>query len=111
MEKFTLELSCCTVENCHFVCGRYNEPNNLALFVENDNGETVAVCSVNPKKKKSDNVLCVKDWSENEGMLEFLMKQNIIEYSYDVSDCEFSGFVAIIAYKLTDKGKQLFANV
>jgi hypothetical protein len=110
-EKFTLELLHCKVENCHFVATRYQEPKNLALLVENDNNETVAVCSVNPSRFKGDNVLCVKEWSENQGMLDFLVKQEIVTRKHAWFDSEESGFVIINAYELGKKGKELFAGV
>ena len=110
-ETFTFELPFFKVENCHFVATRYYDPKNLALIVENENDETVAVCSVNPENLKSDDVLCVKEWSENQGMLDFLVKQKIVTKEYDLVDSEESGFVVINAYKLTEKGKELFADV
>lgn len=110
-EKFTFKLPHCEVENCHFVATRYQEPSNLALIVENDDNETVAVCSVNPRRLKGDDVLCVKEWSENQGMLDFLVSQNIVTKKYDWFDSEESGFVVINAYYLTDKGKELFKGV
>ena len=99
------------VKNCHFMATRYRQPNNLALAIEGSNNEQIAICSVNPREFKGDDVLCVKDWSENEGMVDFLVKQEIITANYDWFNSEESGFVVINAYPLTDKGKELFKGV
>ena len=111
-ETFTFKLGETIIEkDCHFVVGRYQEPNNLALMVEDSNDCQVCVCSVNPRYKHSENTLCVKDWSENKGMVEFLVSQGIILNEYDWFESEESGFVVINAYKLTEKGLKLFEGI
>ena len=108
---FTFTLSYIKVENCHFEPHRYSNTRNLALVVVDDEGEQVAICSVNPRHYKGDDVLCVKDWSENEGMVDFLVKQGVIKNEYDWFNSEESGFVVINAYKLTQKGKDIFKGI
>lgn len=98
-------------KNCYFVPARYVDPPNLALQIMNDEQGEIAICTVNPSRYKGDDVLCVKDYSENCGMTQFLVKMGIIKDEFNWADTEESGYIFINAYTLTKKGKALFANV
>ena len=72
------------------VCGEtYPVTINTNLFYENgrrairlihaDDGDVVATATVNlPDKPLGDDEVLIKTWSENEGMLEFLTKNEIV---------------------------------
>ena len=90
--------------NCHFSVGQYFNDNN-ALFIVDDDGRVVT-CSVNGYRINKSDEIGIKNWSENEGVVEFLTKMGII--GEKVAE-EPSGFVTIPYFKLTESGKELFA--
>lgn len=91
--------------NCHFSVGRYFNGNN-ALLIDDDNEDLGITCSVNGSRIHKADEIGIKNWSENEGMVEFLTKMGII--GEKVAE-EPSGFVVIPYFKLTESGKELFA--
>lgn len=105
METFTLELNHYKMDNCYFVTTHYKSSDNPALLIESG-GEKICIASVNPDMALPRNHIAIKNWSENEGMDDFLKKIGIIENTpiYSVP----SGFVLIPIYPLTEKGKKLF---
>lgn len=104
---FNLKLACGTFPNCYFVPSRYSSNNNLALKIESDDG-SICVCTVNPNKKLSDDVICIKDYSENEGMVDFLKNMGIISNKVESIP---SGWVELYVYELTEYGKELFKSI
>jgi hypothetical protein len=68
--------------NVHVVKDRYVSSNQMALMlIDADTGEAVATASVNIISElqiQPDQVL-IQTWSENEGMLEFLVSNGIVE--------------------------------
>lgn len=95
---------------CRFKTSRYLDNGNLALMmVDAEDEEPVCVATVNPGEKIADNYIAVKDYSENEGMADFLKKIGIIHP--DPLKLIPSGWVAIPVYELTESGKDLFEGV
>ena len=94
-------------EGCRFVAGRYGN-GNPALSVADDEG-TICICSVNPPDTRlRDGLIAVKNWSENEGMVELLKEHDVITGNPVM--LVTSGFVSIGVYKLTDHGRSLWAD-
>ena len=98
-----------TYKDCEFRTGRYRN-GNLALQVECPEG-LVCTCSVNPDTPLPDNELAVKDWSENEGMVEELKRQGVI-FGDPVKTLPTEyGFVKIKVFPLTAYGESLFQSL
>lgn len=98
-------------ENWKFKTSRYMDNGNNALVIMDmdESGEeidTYAVCSVNPGREIPCDMIAVKDWSENEGMVEFLKKEGVIEG--DPVERIPSGFVTIKVFMLTKKWAKTF---
>lgn len=93
--------------DCVFWAGRYGN-GNLALQVVSPAEGLVCTCSVNPGVPLPDNELAVKDWSENEGMVEELKRQDIISGDPVRTINTEYGFVKIKVFALTDYGRSLF---
>lgn len=93
--------------DCRFRTGRYVN-GNIALQVESLAEGLVCTCSVNPGVPLPDNELAVKDWSENEGIVEELKRQNVISGDPVRTIDMVYGFVKIKVFALTDYGKSLF---
>ena len=73
----------------------YNEPDNIALVAcTNDDGfmEEFGVVSINLSEKLEEGYVAIKNWSENEGVLNILIREGIVSTpSYFIK----SGFVEI----------------
>ena len=101
-----------TAYNCQFATGRYGN-GNLALEIMGAEGteyegEPIVRVTVNPGCAVADGHIAIKDYSENEGMVEFCKKIGIIEGN--PTQVIPSGYVEITVYKLTDSGKELFST-
>lgn len=90
--------------NCEFVTGYY--PNgNLALQVAIKDEGSLCTCTVNPGQVVTHDAIAVKDYSENEGMVETLTTMGIIgKELYRIP----RGRVGIPVHKLTKKGLKIF---
>jgi hypothetical protein len=108
IKTFELKLAFGTYPNCYFVPSRYRSNNNLALQIQSEDEGPICVCTVNPNEKLSDDVICIKDYSENEGMAEFLKNMGIIGDRVKVIP---SGWVELYVYELTEHGKEIFKSV
>lgn len=94
-------------QDCKFRPGRYGN-GNLALQVESFTDGIVCTCSVNPGVQLPNNELAVKDWSENEGMVEELKRHKVI-FGDPVKTLNTEhGFVKIKVFALTDYGELIF---
>lgn len=60
------------------VLTKYVEPQNNALLLLTDEDEDFAVCSVNLDFLLKENQVFIKNYSENTGMLNFLIENNIV---------------------------------
>jgi len=69
--------------NCVLVKHKYEKGGGVALeLVDEIDGESVAMATVNlPEVVLDHDVVLIKDWSENEGMLDCLVKHNIVSYT------------------------------
>jgi hypothetical protein len=89
--------------NCDLNKSYYEHGKRVALCLvagEDDEcpGEPVATCSVNiPEEPLADGEILIKDYSENEGMVEFLESVGVVERTGRVV-C--SGYVTIPVCKL-----------
>ncbi|MGN8647912.1 hypothetical protein ACTNEO_05155 [Gracilibacillus sp. HCP3S3_G5_1] len=91
--------------DCQVVFGQYGGTRNTAIqLVDNMDDSLVATATVNGELENSEEIVGVKNWSENEGMIEALIKANVIED--ELLFIEPTGFVAIEYYKLTDAAYQ-----
>jgi hypothetical protein len=104
---FTYKGKYTTYPNCRFVPNRYRN-GNLALQIFDDEG-LIATCTINGRVEIEGSIIAIKDYSENEGMVDFLKSIGIIEDRPKY--CEHSGFVIIPYYGLTESGKELFMGV
>ena len=102
---FTYKSKYSTYPNCTFKTAKYYN-GNLALQIVNDEG-LIATCTVNGRAVFTNgDIIGVKDYGENEGMVDFLKSIGIIVAPAIYK--EFSGFVTIPYFKLTESGKELF---
>jgi hypothetical protein len=61
---------------------RYGNNGRTALILEDEDGHIVTVATVNvPEEKLAENEVIIKDYSENKGMLDWLIKNEIVEYT------------------------------
>ena len=65
--------------NVHIKRSMYKQGNQTALQLIDEDGFPFATCTVNMPDQLEDGEIAVKDYSENEGMLEFLVTNNIVE--------------------------------
>ena len=101
---FTFKTTYGEYPNCEFVTARYTNGNLALQIVSRDEGP-ICTCTVNPGGVVAHDAIAVKDYSENEGMVETLTDMGIIgEELYRIP----SGWVEIPVHKLTDKGLELF---
>ena len=96
--------------NCNFKVSRYMDNKNLALIIEHkESNETIAIATVNTGDKLPDDRICVKNYSENDGMDDFLLKLGIIEGEPVTSILLPHATVPV--YMLSESGKELFSGV
>jgi hypothetical protein len=80
-----------TLERCNYL------NNTLALeLVETETGEPFMMCTVNIPNL-SDGEVAIKNYSENEGVLDFLIKEGIIEPPHRFAS---SGYVSLPVCKV-----------
>lgn len=94
-----------------FAVGRYGN-GNLALEMmgaegTEDEGEPIVRVTVNPDIPLPDTQIAIKDYSENEGMVDFCKKIGIIGKLVRTIP---SGFVEIPVYELTESGLEIFKD-
>lgn len=83
--------------NVRLVFSRYMSNNNTCLSLYDKHDELVAVCSLNTDLKLPKNEMGIKNYSENEGMLDWLVENGIVELPYDFMQ---SGFITIPICKI-----------
>lgn len=91
-------------ENCYFRAGYYAN-GNLAIEIINDDYGPVTRVTVNPDITVPYPLIAIKNYSENEGMVEWLVDEGIVEEN-PIHIVE-SGWVEIPLHRLTDHGIQL----
>lgn len=104
MSEFKYKSKYATYDRCIFQVGRY--PNgNLAVEIWSQTEGPVNRVTVNPDVPLSDDMIAIKDYSENEGMVESMVELGIIiEPAFMTIQ---SGWVEIPVHMLTEKGKQM----
>lgn len=67
--------------NCNLNKSYYEHGKRVALtLIDADDGEPVAACTVNlPDEPLGDGEVFIKDYAENAGMTEFLVKEGVIQ--------------------------------
>ena len=79
---------------------KYSNNDNVALIMEDtQDGEIITVCSVNIDKLPS-NMVAIKDYGENVGILEWLIANGVVEAPHDYVS---SGYVTCPICKLAEK--------
>lgn len=91
---------------CKFSVGFYNNGNWALSIVEAETECPMCVCTINTGYMVKDEYVSIKDYSENTGMVKFLVGLGIIkpECSSEIS----SGWVTIPIHELTESGIELF---
>ncbi len=87
--------------DCEIEFGRYGNGNIGMVLTEKETGQPVATATVNGDRINDDNEVGVKSWSENEGMVQTLVRDGVIDPV--PVEIEPSGFVIIGYHRLTDK--------
>lgn len=102
-----------TTTKCYLEPHRYNNGNLAIAMVEAETGEPYATATVNTGVILPADTVAIKDYSENAGVLNFLVKQGVVEPPYTIipKSVLCCGWVDIPVCKLTESGKELFAGV
>lgn len=90
-------------ERVKLFLGKYIHPKNNALFMETLDGDPCCTCSINIETNETvdDNLVFIKDYSENEGMAKFLLGNGVIN---EIIGYQPSGYIlAPIATLCLDK--------
>lgn len=91
-------------KNCYFRVGKYIN-GNLAVEIWNDTDGPITKVTVNPDIYIPTDRIAIKNYSENSGIVEWLISKGIIEE--DSTRVVISHWVSIPVHKLTEKGKQM----
>lgn len=106
--RFTYTSKYASYPNCIFHCSTYTNSGNKYLSISSEEEGPICTCSVNGSRLNAPNEIGIKNYSENEGMVDFLVSMGIIEPT--PVDTEHSGWVEIPYFKLTKSGMELFEN-
>lgn len=93
-----------TYPNCYFRVGKYLNGNLAIEIWSNEEGPIVKV-TINPDIKIPKGYIAIKNYSENEGMVEWLQSTGIIVD--EPTQIIRSGFIEIPVYALTEYGKDI----
>lgn len=105
MNNFTFKSKYAEYKNSFFQVGSYGNK-NLAVEIWSAEDGPISRVTVNPGIMIPRTQIAIKDYSENEGMVDFLKSEGLIE---DVPVMTIpSGWIEIPVYNLTDKGKEVF---
>lgn len=63
---------------CELIYSKYATGNNRLQLVDANDGIPVTMASLNPAEILKEDEIAVKNYSENEGMLDFLIENNIV---------------------------------
>lgn len=88
-------------EDCYLETNRYTSNGNLVLRALDRIGQPVMTITVNIDVKLPDSIVMIKDYSENEGVVQCFIDLGFIEPT-PVNSYE-SGFVVVRSYKLKDE--------
>lgn len=104
MKHYTYESKYGTYEDCFFQIGRYMN-GNLAISIMNETEGPITKVTINPDKRIPDTMIAIKDYSENEGMVNWLISMDIIEHDPVLTIP--SGYVDVPVHLLTRTGKEI----
>ena len=97
MKHFTYETFYEKYEDCYFEFGNYIDTNNLALTIMSDTEGPIATVTVNVGRSFEIGVTAIKNYSENEGMLDWLYSMGFVKkVLYNIEQ----GFVSIPVVEL-----------
>lgn len=77
MNTFNLKLKFGTYKDCYFETNKYKN-GNLALSIYNFSDGPICTVTVNPGMALPDDLVAIKNYSENDGILPELIKLGII---------------------------------
>lgn len=103
-KHFTYESKYGNYEDCYFEVIRYATNNNLAIKIISETEGPITVVTTNTNRKLPDTQIAIKDYSENEGMVNWLYSMGII--GLNPVETILSGFVEIPVYEVTDTGRE-----
>jgi len=89
-----------TYRNCHLCVLRYGNTNNIALALVDENYNRIMMITTNVKPLP-DNIIAIKNYSENSGIEDFLKRIGIIE------DKPLTFVSSIPLYLFTSQGMEL----
>ena len=93
-------------ENCHLIFGRYSNA-RVAIQIYRDY-QLIAKATVNiPEAKLNDDEVLIKDYAENQGILQSLINNKIITNTGNVIA---TGFTAVNVCKLTAKALDMLES-
>lgn len=84
------------------VVAHYMDNDAPALFITSLNHEPLLTASVNIDGSTHEDGIIIKDWSENEGIAEALLKANLIE-PYPNEVLHATGFVVAQEYRMKNE--------
>ncbi len=79
MRHFTYERFYDQYEDCYFEFGQYVDTNNLALTIVSDTEGPIATVTTNIGRNFGVGITGIKNYSENEGMLDWLYAMGFIK--------------------------------
>lgn len=104
MKKFTYKNQYEVYENCYFITGNYIN-GNLAISIYNDTDGLIVKVTMNPGKEIPVSMIAIKDYSENKGMVDWLLSMDMIEVEPNMIITE--GWITVPVHRLTDIGKEM----
>jgi hypothetical protein len=67
--------------DCHVIKRQYGNGRTALVLEDSYDGEPIATCTINlPDEDLADNEVIIKDYSENQGMLDTLISAGIISH-------------------------------
>lgn len=97
MKHFTYESFYDQYEDCYFEFGLYVDTSNLALSIVSESAGPVATVTTNVGRSFFPSITAIKNYSENEGMLDWLYSMGFVKR--EVCKIE-QGFVEIPVVEL-----------
>lgn len=92
-----------TYKDCYFRTNKYESNNNLCISIYSETEGCICKVTVNTCEVLSDDEIAIKDYSENEGMYDWLLENGFVESaSYTIG----SAYVYIPVCRITDKMRE-----
>jgi hypothetical protein len=86
--------------DCELSFGQYGNGNIAITLLDIEDGQPVSVATVNPNIKMSAPWVCIKPWAENEGIVETLVKNGVV--NEPIEDRIQMGYATAYIMELTD---------